>query len=78
LSVDSLGRVSMEERGRVTFPQLHTELTNRLARNAKLPVFIGGSEQASHGSMVYVLDFVRRAGVDRVAFAVETPAEVEP
>ena len=33
--------------------------------------------EATHGSIVYVLDFVKRAGIQRVAIAVET-ASAQP
>ncbi len=55
----------------VTFPELATLLTNRLALNTNLPVYISGSRDATHGAMIYVLDFVKRAGIDRVAFSVK-------
>jgi biopolymer transport protein ExbD len=59
------------EKNPVTLPQLYTTLTNRLAANPNLPVYISGDAEATHGSMVAVLDFVRRAGVQKVAFAVK-------
>lgn len=71
LSVDRYGRVTLDGEGAVTFPELYSTLTNRLAMNTNLPVYITGSKQTSHGSMIYVLDFVRRAGAEKVAFAVK-------
>ena len=71
LEVDRFGRVTLEGTGQISFPELHSALTNRLASNTNLPVYITGSRRTSHGSMVYVLDFVRRAGVNKVAFAVK-------
>jgi biopolymer transport protein ExbD len=55
----------------VTFPELERMLVDRLARDANLPVFITGHKQTKHGAMIYVLDFVRRAGAGKVAFAVK-------
>jgi biopolymer transport protein ExbD len=55
----------------VTFPELQTLLTNRHAINTNLPVYISGSRDATHGAMIYVLDFVKRSGIDRVAFSVK-------
>ena len=55
----------------VTFPELQNLLTNRLALNTNLPVYISGSRDATHGAMIYVLDFVKRSGIDRVAFSVK-------
>lgn len=72
LTVDLYGRVTLDDaRQPLTFPELHQVLTNRVALNANVPVFITGHKQTTHGSMVYVLDFVRRAGVNKVAFAVK-------
>lgn len=73
LAVDGFGRVSLTDQGPLSFPELRQTLADRLAANTNLPVFITGSEHASHGSMIYVLDFVRRAGARRVAFGMETP-----
>lgn len=70
LSVDQYGRVTVDDGRRVGFAELYETLTNRLSINTNVPVFITGHKQATHGTMVYVLDFVRRAGVNKVAFAV--------
>jgi len=54
-------------------------LTNRYHANANVPVYLSGSRDATHGSMMYVLDFVKRAGIQQVAVAVRAdpsrPAE---
>ena len=73
LAVDRRGDVYVEKNP-VTLPQLYTTLTNRLAANPNLPVYISGDTETTHGAMVAVLDFVRRAGVQKVAFAVR-PAD---
>jgi biopolymer transport protein ExbD len=70
LAVDRRGDVYVEKNP-VTLPQLYTTLTNRLAANPNLPVYISGDAETSHGAMIAVLDFVRRAGVQKVAFAVK-------
>jgi biopolymer transport protein ExbD len=70
LLVDKYGQVSMDKRP-LTFPQLFDVLTNRVRLNTNLPVYISGTRDARHGSMVYVLDFVKRAGIERVAVAVK-------
>jgi biopolymer transport protein ExbD len=64
------GQISVDSQA-LTFPELLTLLTNRHAINSNLPVCISGVRDATHGSMIYALDFVRRAGIDRVAFAVK-------
>ena len=75
LTVDHNGQVKVDQRP-ISFPDLFTLLTNRCALNTNLPVYLHGNRDATHGSLIYVLDFVKRAGVQRVAIAVksETPA----
>ena len=70
LFVDRDGQVSVDKK-LVTFAELNTLLTNRFNLNTNLPVFITGAKDATHGSIVYVLDFVKRAGIGHVAIAVK-------
>jgi biopolymer transport protein ExbD len=70
LTVDAGGRVFVDKK-EYQFPELERMLTNRFALNTNIPVYITGHRETSHGSMVYVLDFVRRAGAQKVAFAVK-------
>src|SRR5512134_2453415 len=42
LTVDPFGQVFVEDRQPVTFPELERMLTDRLAQDANLPVFITG------------------------------------
>lgn len=70
LAVDRDGQVSVDGKA-LSFPDLQTLLTNRYNANTNLPVFITGAETASYGSVIGVLDFVKRAGIQRVAIAVK-------
>jgi biopolymer transport protein ExbD len=70
LTVDKSGQVALDSKP-ITFPDLLTVLTNRYSLNTNLPVYITGTRDATHGSMIYVLDFVKRAGIQRVAIAVK-------
>ncbi len=70
LTVDRNGQVAADSRP-VTFPDLLTLLTNRYSLNSNLPVYITGTRDATHGSVMFVLDFVKRAGIQRVAIAVK-------
>ena len=70
LTVDRNGQVALESKP-VSFPDLFTLLTNRYSLNTNLPVYITGTRDATHGSVMYVLDFVKRAGIRRVAVAVK-------
>ena len=49
------------------------ETIRKLARS-QAPVYISGDKDARHGSMIRVLDLVRRAGLQKVAFAVAPPS----
>jgi biopolymer transport protein ExbD len=71
LNVDKDGQVSLDQKP-FTFPELFTALTNRYNLNTNVPVYITGNREATHGSIIYVLDFVKRAGIQRVAIAVTT------
>jgi len=70
IKVNALGRVSVDKQ-ELTFPELQNLLTNRFAANTNLPVYITGQKDTTHGSMIYVLDFVKRAGIQKVAVSVK-------
>ncbi len=70
LTVDRSGQVAVDKR-QVTFAELFTLLTNRFQLNTNVPVYITGNRDTTHGSMIYLLDFVKRAGIQRVAISVK-------
>jgi biopolymer transport protein ExbD len=70
LKVDPNGLPSVDNQS-LSFPELGKLLAERLRVNTNVPVYLSGSRNSTHGQMVYVLDFVKRAGVQRVAFAVK-------
>jgi biopolymer transport protein ExbD len=70
VTVDRNGQVAVDSKS-ISFPALETLLTNRYHLNTNLPVYITGTRDATHGSVMYVLDFVKRAGIKRVAIAVK-------
>jgi len=70
VSVDRNGQVAVDNNP-ISFPDLQTLLTNRYNFNTNLPVYITGTRDTTHGSVMYVLDFVKRAGIQRVAIAVK-------
>jgi biopolymer transport protein ExbD len=77
LSVDRFGAVAVDKRP-VSFPDLHTLLTNRFSLNTNVPVYITGAQDAKEGAVIYVLDFVKRAGIERVAISVKADANPDP
>ncbi len=52
---------------------LEAELSTRVAANAELQVVVGADERVAHGRVVTVMDVARRAGVSKLAFAVDRP-----
>jgi biopolymer transport protein ExbD len=70
LMVNRDGQVSVDHKS-IAFPDLFTLLTNRYNLNTNLPVYITGARDATHGSVMFVLDYVKRAGIQRVAIAVK-------
>jgi biopolymer transport protein ExbD len=74
VNVDPAGNVAVDHKP-ISFPDLFTLLTNRYSLYTNLPVYITGNRDTTHGSMMYVLDFVNRAGIQRVAIAVKASSE---
>lgn len=70
LKVDRFGQVSLDGT-ELDAKQLYSVLTNRHSVNTNVPVYLSGSRETTHGEMVYVLNMVKRAGIQRVAFAVK-------
>jgi biopolymer transport protein ExbD len=71
LTVDRFGQVAID-RQPVAFPELTELLKKKVAANPNHPVYILGQQETTHAAMIYVLDLVRQAGIQKVAFAVKT------
>jgi biopolymer transport protein ExbD len=69
ISVDKAGAVFLDKR-----PVGENELVSGLSvaqrADPNLRVFISGDRDARHGQVIHVLDLVRRAGIDKVAFEI--------
>ena len=76
VAVDPFGKVSVDKKS-ITYSEFNLLLTNRLAANPDLPVYISGSKETKHASMIFVLDTVRRAGAVKVAFSVNPERSVK-
>jgi biopolymer transport protein ExbD len=74
LAVDKLGDIYVEKE-RKNVNEVFAVLTNRFQANTNLPVYISGDKDATHGAVIAVLDLVRRAGVQKVAFAIAPQAD---
>jgi biopolymer transport protein ExbD len=77
ISVDKGGSVFLDQR-----PAANNELVLTLATwrktNHTLRVFISADQDTRHGDIIRVLDLVRSAGIERVAFATRDPIAVQP
>lgn len=70
LKVDRFGQVSTDDKP-ISLEALQTMLAKRYEANTNVPVYITGTKDARHGSIIYVLDLVKRAGIQRVAISVK-------
>jgi biopolymer transport protein ExbD len=73
ISVDKSGGVFLDKKP-VADRQLRQSLVNQRIANPKLRVFISGDRDARHGDVIHVLDVVRSAGIDKVAFEIDSGA----
>ena len=69
IAVDKSGAVWLEKT-QITLANLSLVLSNRFQGDTNLPVYLSGDRDTLHGSMAEVLQVVRGAGVQKVAFAV--------
>jgi len=70
LKVDRFGQVSADDKP-VSFSELSAILAKRFEANTNVPVYITGAKDATHGSIIYVLDLVKAAHIQRVAISVK-------
>jgi biopolymer transport protein ExbD len=75
IAVDKAGHVWLEKTN-VTLAQLDAAVSNRFRLDTNLPVYISGDAATLHGDMCDVLEAVRHAGVQKVAFMVESATNV--
>jgi biopolymer transport protein ExbD len=69
VAVDKRGNAWIEKR-EVSLQALGIIVSNRFRVDTNLPVYISGDRSTLHGSMADVLQTVRNAGVQKVAFTV--------
>jgi biopolymer transport protein ExbD len=75
IAVDKAGAVWLEKK-QLTLPELGTVVSNRFKVDTNLPVNISGDRETLEGPIQDVLEIVRRAGVQKVAFMVGGKEEV--
>jgi biopolymer transport protein ExbD len=71
LKVSESGDVSVEGK-RISLPDLHALVTEKLQANTNYPVYIKSDNRALHGMVINILDTVKHAGARKVSFALDT------
>jgi biopolymer transport protein ExbD len=69
VGVDKAGNVYIDKKP-VSLVELQTVLSNKFRANTNVPVYISGDKDATHGTVIGVLDVVRRQGIQKVSFAI--------
>jgi biopolymer transport protein ExbD len=74
LAVDNLGNITIDKKP-YNYVEVKEYLANKYKTNSAIPVFISGSDDATHGMIISVLDLVRSVGIQQVSFAISTPSK---
>ena len=74
ISIDKSGNAYLDKQP-ITDIDLGRELAADRARKPNLRVVINGDRDARHGDVIHVLDLVRSAGIDKVAFEIRPPGK---
>ena len=77
IAVDKTGQPWLEKQP-VSLAGLCLTVSNRFRADTNLPVYISGDRDTVQLHMVEVYEAVRRAGVQKVAFMVASPAPATP
>jgi biopolymer transport protein ExbD len=74
ISVDAAGGIFLDKHP-IASHELIAALQSAAKINPNLRVFISGDKNALHGQIMTVLDAVRSAGIDKVAFEIQSPTK---
>ncbi len=69
ISVDKAGEMFLDK-SPVHEAELLRSLTSARLSNPAIRIFISGDRDSRHGDIIHVLDLVRAAGIDKVAFEI--------
>jgi biopolymer transport protein ExbD len=72
IAVDKAGDIFIDQKP-MNIVELRSYLSHKFQTNTNVPVYISGDKDATHGSIIRVLDIVRRAGIQQVSFAISPP-----
>jgi|SRR5882672_2742544 len=67
VSVD--GDISIDKKP-MNLVEVQNFLSNKFRVNTNVPVYISADTRATHGTVINVLDLVRRQGIQKVSFAI--------
>jgi biopolymer transport protein ExbD len=70
VTVDRYGQTWVDGK-QIAFPDFFQLVKRRSESKPNFPVYIQGQKETTHAAMIYVLDLVRRAGIQKVAFSVK-------
>ena len=73
ISVDKSGMAFLDSKA-IGNNELRLLLSTMQKTNDALRVFVSGDKEARHGSVIEVLDVVRSAGIEKVAFEIREPS----
>ena len=76
IAVDRAGDIFIDQKP-MNVVELRSYLSNKFQFNTNVPVYISGDKDATHGSIIRVLDIVRRAGIQKVSFAISPSSAQE-
>ena len=71
IAVDQVGNITIDKQP-YNYVQVQELLSAKLKTNSNVPVYITGNEEATHGTVIGVLDLVKGTGVRNVSFAIST------
>jgi biopolymer transport protein ExbD len=74
ISVDKNGTAYLDKQ-LMGSNELVAALIDLQKRQPNVRVFISGDQDARHGDVIHVLDMVRSAGIDKVAFEIRPPGK---
>ena len=69
VSVDKEGQVYLD-RTLTSFSELKSQLASRYQSNPEVRVYVAGDRETPHGKIIGVLDLIRSAGIQKIAFTV--------
>ncbi len=77
VSINKAGETFVDKKP-VAANELIASLAAASKKNPHIQIYISGDKDARHGDVIHVLDLIRSAGVERVAFEIHAPNQTRP